>query len=50
VTLERRLLALETTKPIPFRFQNTGDYDDNLALRPGLEGDARGFAIHLRWR
>ena len=48
--LEARLLALETTAPIPYRTQNGGDYDDDLVLKPGLEGEARGLKIHLRRR
>jgi NAD(P)H dehydrogenase (quinone) len=45
--LQARILAAESTKPIPYRYQNRGDYDDNLVLLPGLEGDRKGLAIHL---
>ncbi|WP_424217256.1 NAD(P)H-dependent oxidoreductase (plasmid) [Streptomyces sp. BI20] len=45
-----RLLALETTEPIPFRRQNFGDYEiPSLRLREGLEPAGRaGFALHTR--
>ena len=46
--LVQRVLTLSTTEPIPFRRQNTGDYDDDLCLKPGLEGLATGLAIHRR--
>jgi NAD(P)H dehydrogenase (quinone) len=41
-----RLLSLFTTKPIPFRNQNDGDYDDAYQLKPGLEGHHTGLKIH----
>ncbi|QHC26446.1 NAD(P)H-dependent oxidoreductase [Streptomyces sp. GS7] len=34
--LRDRLLTLPTTDPLPFRHQNTGDYDDDLLLHPHL--------------
>ncbi|WP_411121345.1 NAD(P)H-dependent oxidoreductase [Streptomyces sp. x-19] len=34
--LRHRLLTLPTTDPLPFRHQNTGDYDDDLLLHPHL--------------
>lgn len=46
--LAQRLATLATVEPIPYRSQNGGDYDDNLVLKPGLEGDVRGPAIRLR--
>ncbi len=46
--LEQRLLTLDSTPPIPYRKQNSGDYDDNLALKPGLECASAGLGIHLR--
>ena len=46
--LALRLDGLFTDAPIPYRTQNGGDYDDDLALKPGLEGDSRGFAMRLR--
>jgi NAD(P)H dehydrogenase (quinone) len=47
---EQRLLTLETTEPIPFRRQNSGDYDiPSLRLKPGLEPAGRtGFGLHVR--
>ncbi|MFF3653052.1 NAD(P)H-dependent oxidoreductase [Streptomyces sp. NPDC002181] len=46
---ERRLLALESTEPIAFRRQNSGDYEiPSLHLRRGLEPAGRtGFALHV---
>lgn len=43
---KERLLTLFTTKPIPFRYQNDGDYDDRYQLKPGIEGDTAGLQIH----
>lgn len=43
-----RLETLFTTEPIPFRPQNGGDYDENLQLKPGLEGGKTGLSIHTR--
>jgi NAD(P)H dehydrogenase (quinone) len=43
---KQRLLTLFTTKPIPFRNQNGGDYDENYQLKPGKEGNATGLSIH----
>ncbi|KAI9835250.1 MAG: hypothetical protein M1819_002394 [Sarea resinae] len=47
--LRQRLRTLATTKSIPYRRQNGGDYDiPRLQLRPGLEENrATGFALHL---
>ena len=41
--LGARLAGLASEPPLPFRSQNGGDYDDDLVLKPGLEGDARGL-------
>ncbi|MBC9711437.1 NAD(P)H-dependent oxidoreductase [Streptomyces sp. TRM66268-LWL] len=45
-----RLLALETTEPIPYRRQNFGDYEiPSLQLKEGLEPVGRtGFGLHVR--
>lgn len=45
-----RLITLETTKPIPFRPQNFGDYQiPSLHLKDGLEPAGRtGFGLHIR--
>lgn len=47
---EQRLLTLESTEPIAFRRQNSGDYElPSLQLREGLETSGRtGFGIHVR--
>ncbi|MGH3449868.1 MAG: NAD(P)H-dependent oxidoreductase [Haloechinothrix sp.] len=44
--LRERLTSLEDTSRIPFRYQNGGDYDDNLVLRPELAPDSTGLAVH----
>jgi len=41
-----RLGGLFDEAPIPFRSQNGPDYDDELQLRPGLEENRAGPAIH----
>jgi NAD(P)H dehydrogenase (quinone) len=43
-----RLARLFTETPIAFRMQNSGDYDADLRLRPDLEGESAGLAIHRR--
>ncbi|WP_327268904.1 NAD(P)H-dependent oxidoreductase [Streptomyces sp. NBC_01218] len=47
---EQRLLTLESTEPIAFRRQNSGDYEiPSLHLREGLEpGGRSGFGLHVR--
>lgn len=44
--LRRRLQALETASPLPFRRQNDGDYDHDLELRPDLVPGRTGLDIH----
>lgn len=39
--LGQRLATLFSAAPIPYRSQNGGDYDENLFLKPGLEGRLR---------
>jgi NAD(P)H dehydrogenase (quinone) len=46
--LAQRLATLATAEPIAYRSQNGGDYDDDLVLKPGLEGDVRGSALRIR--
>lgn len=46
--LAARLAVLATEEPIPYRSQNGGDYDDDLTLKPGLEGPVQGLAMRLR--
>jgi NAD(P)H dehydrogenase (quinone) len=44
--LRQRLSTLVTDQPLPFRYQNGGDYDDDLVLRPEhAPGDA-GLGVH----
>ncbi|MDA0634562.1 NAD(P)H-dependent oxidoreductase [Nonomuraea sp. CA-218870] len=47
---EQRLLTLESTEPIAFRPQNSGDYEiPSLELKQGLEPPGRsGFRLHVR--
>lgn len=47
--LRERMRTLETTLPISYRQQNSGDYlIPSMRLRPDLgERDATGFALHL---
>ena len=48
--LELRLLTLESTRPIPFRAQNGGDYElPSLRLKPGLENPGvYGLNLHVQ--
>jgi NAD(P)H dehydrogenase (quinone) len=48
--LTERLLAMEQTEPLPFRRQNSGDYDDDLVLRPDRAPGRAGLAVHYRDR
>lgn len=43
-----RLAVLDREAPIPYRTQDGGDYDDDMALKPGREGAAQGLAMRLR--
>ncbi|NJP67185.1 NAD(P)H-dependent oxidoreductase [Streptomyces spiramenti] len=45
--LRARLRGLETEEPIPFRAESSGDYDDELRLRPGVAPGASGLEAHL---
>ncbi len=47
---KQRLLTLDSTEPIPFRQQNSGDYEiPSLRLKEGVELAGRtGFGLHLR--
>lgn len=44
--LQHRLLSLPASTAIPFRHQNSGDYDSNLVLRPDLVRSDAGFRVH----
>ncbi len=46
--LRDRLVALPTSETIPFRFQDGGDYDDHLVLRPDRAPEQEGLHIHYR--
>jgi NAD(P)H dehydrogenase (quinone) len=50
--LEGRLLAIETTEPIPYRKQNAGDYViPACTLKPGLEDEGQqGLRLHTQPR
>ncbi|HJQ44699.1 MAG TPA: NAD(P)H-dependent oxidoreductase [Amycolatopsis sp.] len=41
-----RVAALPTAEPIRYRYQNSGDYDENLALRPDFAPGRTGLEIH----
>ncbi|WGW11984.1 NAD(P)H-dependent oxidoreductase [Saxibacter everestensis] len=45
--LERRLLSVPTAEPVPFRYQNCGDYDEDLVLRPDVARCETGLAAHI---
>ncbi|WP_460499243.1 NAD(P)H-dependent oxidoreductase [Glycomyces tarimensis] len=46
--LRHRLETLETTEPIAYRSQDSGDYDEQRRLKPGLERPgAAGFGLHV---
>ena len=42
----KRLNSLFTDKPIPFRSQGGGQYDENLRLKIGIAEGKSGFSIH----
>ncbi|MFD1829535.1 NAD(P)H-dependent oxidoreductase [Streptomyces desertarenae] len=44
--LRERVTSIGDTEPLPFRFQNGGDYDDDLVLRPDLAPGATGLGVH----
>ncbi|MET9018428.1 NAD(P)H-dependent oxidoreductase [Actinopolymorpha sp. NPDC004070] len=44
--LRRRLESIEDIEPLPYRQQNSGDYDDNLVLRPDLAPGRSGLGVH----
>jgi len=41
-------LSLPTSTPIPFRAQDSGDYDDHLVLLPDHAPGQTGLQIHTR--
>ncbi|WP_257136950.1 hypothetical protein [Streptomyces sp. gb14] len=46
--LHQRLEDLPHTKPLPFRRQNGGEYDDDLVLRPEPSSQVTGIDAHYR--
>lgn len=44
--LRERLRTLPTTSPLPFRRQNSGDYDRDLVLRPEIAPGRSGIGVH----
>jgi NAD(P)H dehydrogenase (quinone) len=44
--LRQRLSTLATDRPLPFRCQNGGDYDDDLVLRPEHAPGHAGLSVH----
>lgn len=46
--LRHTLQNLETIEPLAYRFQNRGDYDDDLVLRSELAPGQSGLSVHHR--
>jgi len=44
--LRDRVTSIRGTEPIPFRYQNGGEYDDALVLRPELAAGSTGLEVH----
>ncbi|MPY77667.1 MAG: flavodoxin family protein [Actinophytocola sp.] len=44
--VRHRLDTLFTAPPLPFRHEDSGNYDDDLVLRPGLSAGQTGLAVH----
>lgn len=44
--VRNRVTSIEDADPIPFRYQNCGDYYDNLVLRSDLAPGASGLGVH----
>lgn len=44
--LRHRLATLFTAPPLPFRHEGSGNYDDDLVLRPGLSAGQTGLGVH----
>lgn len=45
--LTDRLAGLTHDAPVPYRYQNTGDYDDDMVLKDNLMPGQHGLGIHL---
>ncbi|WP_216216588.1 NAD(P)H-dependent oxidoreductase [Amycolatopsis aidingensis] len=48
--VRERVSSLPETEPLPFRYQNGGDYDEQLVLRPGLAKGRGGLDVHYDWQ
>ncbi|WP_028661822.1 NAD(P)H-dependent oxidoreductase [Saccharomonospora saliphila] len=46
--LRARLASLPEEEPVPFRRQDSGDYDEELVLRPEVAPGRTGLAAHYR--
>ena len=46
--LRERLGTLPTAEPLPYRSENSGDYDEQLQLQPWLAPGETGLAVHGR--
>lgn len=44
--LRKRVISIDDTAPLAFRYQNGGDYDDDLVLRPELIPGSAGVGVH----
>jgi NAD(P)H dehydrogenase (quinone) len=44
--VRERVLSIADTETIPYRYQNYGDYTDDLTVRPDLVPDVTGLAAH----
>lgn len=45
--LTTRLAGIGTDEPIPYRYQNHGDYDDDLVLKDHLVPEEGGLGVHV---
>lgn len=48
--LREQLANIDATDPIPFRHQDSGDYDSDLILRPEFAEGREGLAVHYSRR
>lgn len=46
--VRQSVLSIKDTEPLAYRFQNGGDYDQNLVLRPEIRPGKGGLSVHLR--
>jgi NAD(P)H dehydrogenase (quinone) len=44
--LRSRLGSLQDDEPLSFRYQNRGEYDENLVLRPDIAAGRSGLSVH----